>query len=244
MRFPMALVLSGLMMFGCGNDGGATGTGGSGALGGAGGEGGGGPGGTGGADPGSVYVFTSPVPPCAEGVASNYTVNIFAEGSRTAQVRFPECTGLIEGDRSTVMCPSDEAGLDFSIELSSGGGVGIDYEGTFQACSGFLFRDVNLLKDELVVDLFAFPIPPCEAGAPSDYLVEVFVDGAPEPFELAGDFPDCTGAVDSARNRITCSNEADVLRYGLTIAEGLDWQVSVYGSWKTCTAFLAKGAER
>lgn len=240
----MALVLSGLMFFGCGNEGGAAGEGGAGGEIGAGGEGGGGQAGAAGIDPGRVYVVASPVPPCAEGVASNYKVDILTEGSRAAEVSFPECTGLIEGERSTVMCPTDEAGLDFSIQLSSGGGVGVDFEGTFQACSGFLFRDINLLTDEVVIDLFAFPIPPCEAGVPSDYLVEVFVDGAPEPFDVGGDFPDCTGSVDSPRNRITCSNEAGTLSYGLTVAEGLDWQVTTSGEWETCTAFLARGAGR
>ncbi len=244
MRFSTALVLSTLLIFGCGPGNGDAGAGGAAGRDGEGGEGGGGQAGAGGGgvDPGRVYVLTSPIPPCAEAAASDYRVDIFIEGSRSAEVSFPECTGVIEGEHSTVMCPIDEAGLDFSIQLSSGGGVGVNFEGAFQACSGFLFRDVNLLTDEVLIDLFAFPIPPCEAGVPSDYLVEVFVNGAPEPFDVVGDFPDCTGAVDSSRNRITCSNEAGTLSYGLTVAEGLDWQVTTSGEWETCTAFLARGA--
>ena len=53
-----------------------------------------------------------------------------------------------------------------------------------------------------------------------------------------------SASVDSARHRITCSNETDTLSYGLKVAEGLDWEVSIYGEWEPCTAFLARGAEQ
>ena len=245
MRFLLAFALSGALLFGCSDDGNAIGEGGSGGAGGEGGAAGsGGMGGTGardGAPP--SYVVVSPIPPCQEGVASNYSVEVVLGGAGILIPDFPECTGP---PVSEIVCPVDEAAIDYRIIISRGGGtpsgstIDVDVSGSFEACSGFLFRDVDPPTGEVIVDVFVSPDPRCERGVPSDYTVEVFVDGAPDPVVVTGDFPNCTGAIDSQRNTITCPNDEATIPYSITVGEGLDWQVSIDGNWETCTAFLAR----
>jgi hypothetical protein len=248
MRFGLAFVLSSALLFGCGDDGnaGTAGSGGSAGQGGTGAAGGeGGTGGLGFIGGSGTYVVVSPIPPCKEGVASNYSVDVSLAGAGIISPNFPECTGLPVGNDATITCPVDEPALDYSVLVARGGGtpggetIDVDVSGTFEACSGLLIRDVTPSVNGVVVDVFVSPIPPCEQGLPSDYTVEVFVDGAPEPLAVSGDFPDCTGAVDSQLNTIACANADESLQYSMTIGEG-DLQVSINGTWQTCTAFLSR----
>jgi hypothetical protein len=247
MRLLLAFALSAALIFGCGDESGVnSGQGGSGGSGGIAGEGG--TGGTRAADGGpSSYVFVSPIPPCLEGVASNYRVEAVLGGAGILIPSFPECVGLPVGEDATITCPIDEASLDYRIIIIRGGGTipdgartELDASGAFDACSGFLLRDVDPPTGEVIADVFVSPTPPCESGVPSDYTVEVFVDGATDPVVVTGNFPGCTGQIDSQDNTITCPNDAASISYSLMVEAGDDYGVSINGEWETCTAFLAR----
>lgn len=237
-----------MVSIGCGS-GETTGDAGSGGSAGTGGTpGAGGEGGTGGLRVVSgtgTYVFASPIPPCEEGVASNYSVEAVLGGAGVLIPSFPECTGIPAGEDATITCPVDEQALDYSIKIYRGGGspggerLDVEATGAFEACGGFLFRDVHPPPGVADIGMFVSPVPPCQRGVPSEYTVHLFADGAPLPLAVEGSFPDCGGVLDSDLDPITCSNAGDSLPYSITIGVG-DLEVSFNGAWETCTAFLAR----
>ncbi len=112
--------------------------------------------------------------------------------------------------------------------------------GQIEACNGFLLRDVRPAMDEVVVDVFVSAATPCEQGVPSDYTIDLFLNGATDPVVVTGDFGECAGGIDSQRNTITCPNDGESMPYSITIGEGIDWEVSVNGTWETCGGFLLR----
>jgi hypothetical protein len=138
------------------------------------------------------------------------------------------------------MCPMDADHIDYMVTLTRDGPNGIRANGRIAACNGFLLRDVRPARDEVVVDVFLAPVHPCQEGVASNYMVDVFVDGASEPVVVTGEFGGCTGGIDSPRNTITCPNDGESIPYSITIREGLDSEVTVNGTWETCGGFLLR----
>lgn len=238
MRYLLALLMSGALMFGCGDgSGGDAGSGGSGGVGGTAGAGGAGGGRV--AETSRAYVVVLPIPPCEEGSASSYSVDNILVGPGNLEASFPNCDQTPDGERFTLMCPLDEDGIDYMSSLTRNG-PGFRVSGRIQACNGFLLRDVLPARDEVVVDVFVAPTPPCEQGVPSNYVIDVFVDGATDPVVVTGDFGECTGGIDSRRNTITCPNDGASMPYSITVGEGLDWEVTASGTRETCGGFLLR----
>ena len=115
----------------------------------------------------------------------------------------------------------------------------VTLSGDFEACAGFytLFGAFEAPPSRgPFVDLVISPVPPCKEDVPSDYFVEFLVDsrsGTPEnvSVELSG----CTGAIDSAQNTITCSNEGGTYAYSIDAGEG-EQRVQIRGQLESCTA--------
>lgn len=230
-------MLSAALLVGCGEaSGGPAGSGGSGGTGGTAGEGG--AGGQRTAEPSQAYVVLMPIPPCEAGAASSYSVENILVGPGELESSFPNCAKVPTGEGFTLNCPMDEDHIDYTITLTRNGPNGLRASGQIAACNGFLLRDVRPGMDEVVVDVFIAPATPCQQDVPSDYLVDVFVDGASEPVVVTGDFEGCTGGINSPRNTITCPNDGASIPYSITMGEGLDWEVTVNGTWATCAGLL------
>lgn len=239
MRVLLALMVSVALMYGCADESSnAAGSGGAGGAGGVAGEGG--AGGEGAVNASRAYVALFPMPPCEEGVASSYYVESIFVGAGSIEASFPNCAKVPTGAGFTLMCPADEDRIDYEIFLARDGALDVRANGEIEACNGFLLRDVIPAADEVVADVFVAPAPPCEEGVPSDYTIDVFVEGESAPVIVRGTFGDCTGSIDSNRNTITCPNDEPSIPYSITLGEGLDWEVTIMGTWETCGGFLLR----
>jgi hypothetical protein len=234
--------MSTALVFGC-SDGGDANTGGS-----AGDRGSGGGGGTTGAEAGpksATYLLLSPILPCAEGIPSDYLVEILGDAITTLTATFPDCSDLADAEQDTITCSNENGGTDYTIRMNEGSvpDTSLVVSGTFETCAGGLlwqFEEVSA-GGEMLVDFYVRPELPCEEGMPSDYSVDVFVDGrpGPPPAGATARFGECTGTIDSEINTITCPNDMESSDYMVTVREGSDTQVTVYGNWETCgTLFL------
>lgn len=239
MRFLIVLAASLALVLGCSD---SDGTGGTGGVAGSGG-GTGGDAGAGGseADVARAFVLYSPIPPCAEGVESDYYVDFIGDTDVIHEIRgsSTQCTGF-EGMESFTMitCANDPAGIDYSLEVTDVEEVTIS--GVFEACVGFyqLFEAAEAPPSRLpFVDLYIRPIPPCEENVPSDYLVTFLINGRPGiPESASVELSGCTGAIDSAHNTFTCSNEISY-DYSIDVGEG-EQRVQISGSLESCSAHL------
>lgn len=241
MQILVILATSLALVLGCSdseNTGGTDGV--AGASGGAGGDGGSAGVGGGEAELSRVFVLYSPDPPCVEGVESDYYVQFIGDTDVIQEIRgsSTQCTSFAGTENFTqITCDNDPVGIDYTLEVTDVEPVTVS--GTFEACAGFyqLFGAFEAPPSRgPFVDLVISPIPPCEEDVPSDYLVEFLVDsrlGMPEnaSVELSG----CTGAIDSAQNTITCSNELGTYAYSIDIGEG-EQRVQIQGQLESCTA--------
>jgi len=233
-RLFLALAMSAALVFGCSDSGDAN-TGGSG--------GDRGSGGTGGAEAGSkstTYLLVSPVLPCAEGIPSDYRVEILGDAITTLTATFPDCSDLVDAEQDTITCSNENDGTNYTIRVNEGSvpDTSLVVSGTFETCAGDLlgqFEEVSA-GGEMLVDFHVRPELPCEEGIPSDYLVDVLVDGVPgpPPASATARFGECTGTIDSRRNTITCPNDMQFLEYMVTLREGSDTAVTANGTWETC----------
>ena len=244
MRLLLALAVSTALIFGC-SDSNDAGTGGSGGDGGSAGAGGaGGMGGAVGTTKSTTYVLLSPIPPCAEGTPSDYGVDIFGDAIASITGTFAGCSDLIDSEQRTITCSNENAGTNFEISVNEGSvpDTSVVIAGTFPTCSGAIlgqFEEVGA-GDEMLVDFHLSPNDPCEEGVPSDYTVEVFVDGMPgaPPASATASFEGCTGTIDGVVNTITCANDMEAPAYTVIVGEGSDREVTVNGNWETCGAFF------
>lgn len=248
MRILVISVMSFGLVLGCGDSENVGGTGGiAGASGGAGGSGG-----TAGVrgsegELARVFVLYTPDPPCVDGVESDYDVRFIGDADVIEAIRgsSTQCTDF-EGteDFTQITCDNDPLGIDYTLEVTDVEPITVS--GAFQACAGFyqIFGALEAPPSRRpFLDLVISPIPPCEADVPSDYLVEFLVDsrlGMPEraSVELSG----CTGAIDSAENTITCSNERGTYEYWIDVGEG-EQRVQVHGQLESCTAEIFLGLQ-
>jgi hypothetical protein len=241
MQILVILATSLALVFGCSDSEHTGGTGGvAGSRGGIGGNGG--SAGVGGseAELARVFVLYSPDPPCVEGVESDYDVRFIGDTGVIQEIRgsSTQCTGFEGTENFTqITCDNDPAAIDFTLEVTDVEPVTVS--GTFEACAGF-YQLLGALEAPPsrgpFVDLVISPIPPCEEDVPSDYIVEFLVDSRPGmPENASVELSGCTGAIDSAQNTITCSNELGTYAYSIRVGEG-EQRVEVQGQLESCTA--------
>ncbi|MEM9728068.1 MAG: hypothetical protein AAF997_05740 [Myxococcota bacterium] len=250
MRLACFCALSVALAFGC-SDSDATGaTGGAGATGGL--AGSGGEGGDGGAGGGQVdvrraFILYSPVPPCVEGVPSDYWISAVGDTDILNDVRgtSPDCEPFTLTDSSeSIECSNDAPATDYTLELDDGEPVIVS--GTFETCVGFY---TLVGASEAPADLSPFldvviqPDTPCEPGAPSDYTVRVLVNSLPAPAEnVSLGLDGCTGSLGEGTNTYTCTNDELGTAYLLSANEG-DFQVQLSGVIETCGAAVFEGLQ-
>jgi len=238
MRFLIVLATSLALVLSCSD---SDRTGGTGGVAGFGGDAGAGGDGGSEADVARTFVLYSPIPPCAEGVESDYYVDFIGDSDVIQEIRgsSAQCTGFEGVERfTTITCANDPTGIDYSLEVTDVEEVTIS--GAFEACVGFyqLFGAAEAPPSRPpFVDLYIRPIPPCEEGVPSDYIVTFLIDGRPGvPENVSVELSGCTGAIDSEHNTFTCPNQPSY-NYAIDAGEG-EQRVQISGALESCSAFL------
>ena len=230
MQILVMLAMSLGLVLGCSDGENVGGTGGVAGTGGGGGEG----------ELARLFVLYSPEPPCVEGVESDYDVQFIGDLDVIQAIRgsSTQCTGFEGTENFTqITCDNDLAAIDYTLEVTDVEPVTIS--GAFPVCAGFYQRFGAFEAPPgrgPFVDLVISPIPPCEEDMPSEYLVDFLVDSRPGmPENVSVELSGCTGAIDSAQNTITCSNEGGTYAYSIDAGEG-EQRVQIHGQLESCTA--------
>jgi len=234
MRILIVLVASVALVLGC-SDGGAGGAAGMGGAAGA--------GGARGDAVERTFILVSPIPPCMDGVDSDYRVEFLGNGLTDFKATFDTCSGVSGTTDSTITCVNDQTvGYQYTVQPVGRDPGDVVINGAFEACAGLLTGSFDgpttTESGDPLVDFHVTPNPPCEQGVASDYTVEVYVEGIPAaPVDAMATFAGCTGSIDSNLNSINCTNDASVLEYSIVLGEG-DSRVTESGQWETCGALF------